>query len=469
LTGKQPEKLLRKACKTDHKSSATPVGVEYYTPYGGTGLTPGSDHCSPGWSPLSRVPTFHEILQNSKNNETFSAQILKYDQGAEPVAIVEVKCQRLASVPDEEPPKHEFHYCGALAVIGRGRFSKRQKASQLLWQASNMAVDMQSRMHLPQTFQNQTIPSHQPVNTNVPQFWICSRSDDHLKSNVQRIIGFVKTDSVFQNLLGLTRSDAEYWVNDWLQMSSAEGPLVESVANHLFGDTLLAYPKMCILNILVKFYTSSPVRKPILLRISIGQDPRPDILDCPHCFKTFQQIDYIGPHGAAKLHISSPDDPRPHTTRPHRFRSLADFAIDNTTKRSTAHTKWSQIAYLYQGWSQSPLLVACECENKLPKNLASQHFINVWNEKVCEEDNDVFDPSGESIGDSAGSFEPYPQEGRFLLTVDCYSESEDEDEEDSRWDPYGDAGSENGKEFEPSPPDEHGQKYLSPAVRLAWM
>jgi len=84
---------------------------------------------------------------------------------------------------------------------------------------------------------------------------------------------------------------------------------------------------------------------------------------------------------------------------------------------------------------------------------------------VCKEDNNVFDPSGESIGDLAGSFEPYPQRARRVLVIGHLGESEDEEE--SRWDPDGDAGSENGKEFEPFPPDEHGQKYLSPAVRLA--
>ena len=59
---------------------------------------------------MNRAPNFHEVLQDSKSSDTFGAHIMRYDQVAEPVVIVEVKTQRLAvQDADEEPPKHEFH------------------------------------------------------------------------------------------------------------------------------------------------------------------------------------------------------------------------------------------------------------------------------------------------------------------------------------------------------------------------
>jgi hypothetical protein len=454
------------ALMTDRRSSATPQGVEYFTPCGGAGLTPGSDNNPPGWSPMSRAPTFQGILENSKINETFTAQIMNYDQGAEPVTIVEVIRQRYESADaDEQSLKHEFHQCGMLAVIGRGRFSKRQKAAQLLWQARNMAMAMQSRIYEPQSFPSRSSLSLQTADMHVPQFWICSRSDESLKSNIQTIIGFVKHNNVFRNLLGLTRPDAAHWMNDWLQMSNSDGLLVESVANHLFGDTLLSYPKMSILNILIKFHTTLPTKKPVLLRISIGRDPRLDILDCPHCDKTFQLIDYIGPQGAAKLHVCPREVARPPATCAHPFRDWADFSSDHTTKRRTVHTKWSQIAYLYQGWSDAPLLVRCTCEDKIHKNLKSEHFINLWDEKLCKEDNELFDETGESRRDIMDAFEPYPQEYSQVLYIGSHGKAEDSEEED-QWDPNGDAGSEDEKVFDPFPPEEHAEKFLSAPVRL---
>lgn len=208
--------LSKSAGCTDYRSLATPQGVEYYTPHGVAGLTPGNNNSPPGWGPLSRAPTFQEILHNSKNNEIFSAKIMEYDRCAEPVTIVEVREQLYGHRDvDEQPLKHEFHQGGRSAAVGRGRFSKRQKATQLLWQASNMASAMQAHLHEPQSFQNRTSLSHQQVDEQVPQFWICSRSDEVLKSSVQRIIGFVKHNVVFRNILGLTRPGNAKWVNDW--------------------------------------------------------------------------------------------------------------------------------------------------------------------------------------------------------------------------------------------------------------
>jgi hypothetical protein len=417
---------------------------------------------------LNKVPSFHEILQNSKNDETFSAQIMKYDLSVEPVAIVGLERQRYAHHDIEKQyPSHQFHQGATSAVIGRGRFSKTHKVAELLWQASNMALDMRDRMYEPQSLQNRTLISYQPADLHVPQFWICTRSDEFLKSSVPLIIGFVKHNTVFQNLLGLTRPDGAHWTNDWLQMSNSEGPLIESVANHLFGDTLLSYPEMSVLNILIKFHTTVPAKKPLLLRISIGQDPRSEILDCHHCDKTFQLIDYIGPQGAVKIHWSSRDAPGPRARHPHQFRDWTDFSTDHTTKRHNFCTKWSQIAYLYQGCSHMPLLVRCTCENKMHKNIKSQHFIDLWNEKACEEDNDVFDSTGESCQNIMDSFEPYPHESHFVVIIDPQGAVEDSDSDsEDRWDPDGDAGSEVGEEFEPFPPEEHGEKFLSPAVRL---
>lgn len=455
---------VQEVVQTDQMSAETPQEIEYYTPHDGIGLTPGSEDSTRGWTPLNKTPISIDILKSSKNDETFSSQIMKYDQEPEPVAIAEVNSECFETEgPDEEPMMHKFHQGGVLAVIGRGRFSKRRKATQLLWQASNMARDMQSRMHDPQTLQTPPVPNYQPVDSQAPQFWICSRSDEFLKRNVQRIIRFVQHNTVFKNLLGLTRPDGAHWVNDWLQMSSSEGPLVESVANHIFGNTLLSYPETSVLNILIKFYVTSPTKRPILLRISIGQDHRSDILDCPNCSKIFQLIDYIGPQGAAKLQISSRADPRNHASQPHKFRSWEDFSNEHITKRFTVHTKWSQIAYLYQGWLRSSLLVRCTCDAKIHKNQDSEHFINLWDEKMCEEDRVVFDPTGEIQGDERESFAPFPQESSRVLIANIHKTVGDTEEEDI-WDPNGDAGSED--EFDPTPPEEHIENHLSPAVRL---
>lgn len=391
---------------------------------------------------------------------------MEYDRCAEPVTIVEVREQLYGHRDvDEQPLKHEFHQGGRSAAVGRGRFSKRQKATQLLWQASNMASAMQAHLHEPQSLQYRTSFSHQQVDEQVPQFWICSRSDEVLKSSVQRIIGFVKHNVVFRNILGLTRPDNAKWVNDWVQMPSSEGPLVESVANYLFGDPLLSYPEMSILNILVKFRTTSPIVKPVLLRVSLGQDPRTDVLDCHHCAKTFHVIDYIGPQGAAKLHMSSRYVPQQSSSHSHQYRDWADFRSDHATESRTIHTKWSQIAYLYQGWSHNPLFRPCTCENKVHKNVKSGHFINLWDEKTCKEENDIFDGTGDLHKGIMGTFEPYPQESSGVVIEDSCGLVGDSEEED-RWDPEGDRGREDVKEFEPFPPAEHGEKFLSPAVHL---
>ncbi len=82
---------------------------------------------------------------------------MKYDQCAEPITLVEVREQLYGHHDVEEQPlKHRFHQGGKLTAVGRGRFLNRQKATQLLWQASNMASAMQAYMHEPDSFQNRT-------------------------------------------------------------------------------------------------------------------------------------------------------------------------------------------------------------------------------------------------------------------------------------------------------------------------
>ena len=63
---------------------------------------------------MSRVPTFQEILQNSRRNEKFSAQIVEYDQCAEPDTLVEVREQLHGHYDvDEQPLKHHFIRAGS--------------------------------------------------------------------------------------------------------------------------------------------------------------------------------------------------------------------------------------------------------------------------------------------------------------------------------------------------------------------
>lgn len=370
-----------------------------------------------------------------------------YDQSPEPVVTVEVDSQRLeSSEKDSDVPQHDLHQAGVLAVVGRGRFSKREKASQLLWQATNMARSMQSTLQSPKPVQESGLSLSHPAGAGKIQFFSKARPAEFGEIGLQHLLGFIKHNRLLQSILGLTRQDLASWVGPWAPMDPSEVTLVETIANHLFGDTTLSYPSMDVLNIVVKFNTTSPKVKPVLLRVSVGQDPRHEVRDCHHCCQDFQVFDYIGPEGAVKLHLSSLD---PNMEQP--FRHGTEFSDHNLTRRQIVYTRWSQLAYMYQGWASARVLKRCLCQTK------PVHYIDLFNEKTCEKEE--FDAMVSSH--QASSFEPFPQERGRLVIIGCKrkrSPSED------RWNPQGDEGSENEEEFEPFPPDDHSTLYLSQAI-----
>jgi hypothetical protein len=379
---------------------------------------------------------------------------MKYDQGEEPVKIVHVFSGALkTSTPEDYKPIHELHQDGNMAVLGRGRFSKRDKTFQLLWQASNMAMTLQMRLQATDASHEMKQLPVQSTDTSTPAMWISGRPNEFQSQSIACIMDFVKGDRLMLNLLGLTRQDLARWSGNWTQMPSADAILVEKLANHLFGDVLHTYTEMQIVSIVVKFYTTSPTHSPVLIRISIGQDPRQDVQTCSHCDATFQTVDYIGSQGATTLHISSLD-----TMPEMQFKSLSEFENHHRVKSRTAHTKWSQLAYLHKGWRLAPLLRICHCDEKIHTRSGNEHYIDVWDEKHCEQEK--FEPDVQTQNEEL--FDPFPQDPTSVLLVGDHLPPEDSDEE--RWDPEGEEDLDD--EFEPFPPDEHSETFLSPAVWL---
>ena len=340
-------------------------------------------------------------------------------------------------------PTHDLHHSGRVAIAGRGRFAKKDKAMKLLWQTQNLVRDMQNALNLTKASGKAALPGQQADAGDGISYLVRTRaSSAQTEQKQQRLINFMRNDNYIQSILGLTKQDRKRWLHSWTRMAEDEAPTILATANHLFGDLLRSYPGMDVIEVVVFFQTALPHREPILIRVSAGCDPRDEILNCYYCDDAFQIIDFMGPSGAVKLQNSVCD------SLLNDFSSFESFRDAFISSQKTIYTSWSEVAYVFQGWNYVPLLRRCPCDSKTHKNESSEHYIDVFDEQTIK--NEAFDPHAKSHLEVP--FDPFPSEEGARTLV--YGSLANKGSLVEKWDPLGEDGSE--EEFDPYPEADHG-------------
>ena len=284
--------------------------------------------------------------------------------------------------------------------------------------------------------------------SRAPLFWAdWPGLDDASGSKLQHVISHLKHSHICRDLVARSLQDRLNWVKEWRQMTDTDGLKVVKLATSLFGDLSIPYRGVCFLTLLIKFKATSEQDHPMLLRLSLGEDPEQRTRDCSYCHSAIMLLDFVDRTGAVKINVS---------LTPSAFRRLFStseeylkvFNVKTTTKRA----QWSDLTYLHQGWS---LFYACGRRPHQPHS--------VWDSySSLVRESDVWEPNADSEQDT--QFEPYPadkfwrveevfREGITLRQAKWVEESSDLDV-DSEFNPCPNDNTEVDY-FDPSPSDDN--------------
>jgi hypothetical protein len=354
-------------------------------------------------------------------------------------------------------PFHDLHQSGHVAMVGRGRFSKKEKPFRLLWQMKKLCHGMNRALYQARSSGRATIAGAQSIAADSISYVVRFQGQS-AESNEKRqgLIDFCQQNGQIHGVLGLTKVDRVRWLQTWSETLEGDAPLVVQTANHLFGDLKSSYPEMDILEVLIYFHTTAPHREPILLRAAAGWDTNEHHSKCGYCNDSFQIVDFMGSSGAVKLHLSDVDSTR--MFQP--FSTFESFREAFTDSKETVYPSWSGLAYMFQGWNYAPLLRRCPCGSKTHKNLSSEHYINVFEEQTAELE--VFDPVATS--ELSVPFESFPSEDNIVLVYGTKGRTHPSEES---WDPFGMEDSE--EEFENFPEAAHEDVSNVTPAKVNWV
>lgn len=340
-------------------------------------------------------------------------------------------------------PTHDLHQGGHVAVAGRGRFAKKEKPLELLWQMKKLCHDLGKALSHANLSAKAGLSGAPSATADCISYIVRIRGNGvGIREKRQRLIHFCQRNPQIHGILGLTKEDLVRWLQPWQETAEGDASLIVQTANHLFGDLTCSYPEMDILEVLVYLHTTAPPREPIMLRAAAGWDPREEHNKCLYCDDKLQIVDFMGPSGAVKLHHSAINSTR--IFEP--FSTFDSFRDAFAHARETVYPSWSEIAYMVQGWYYAPLLRRCPCESKTHQHLGSEHYVNVFDEQTAQLED--FDPTASSY--LRVPFEAFPSEDRVVI---LHGSKGKEVPLEETWDPSGDEDSD--EEFEPYPEAEH--------------
>ena len=353
--------------------TATPAGVNYYTPLS----------IIDAESPHVDVDTDDVFILHNAHH---------YRKVASITTVEALHDQTQTIARDDAASLAHAHQVAKQGVACRGRFSVGDRATKILWQAHNFAVDFAKIMLEPAATggltQNQW--STDPL---APQFWVSPQAPEGPgQARVQGLVECVKRTVLCRRLLAVGRQDSPRWLGDWRLMNESEVLNVETAGQLTFGNPSLPYPEMEIVTLWAKFKTSTAKTNSNLLRVCICVDLDQQRQDCNFCHSACLVLDYMDPEGAVKLNIPlfRSDENTP------KWDQFQD-AID--TNKKAIRSTWRDVNYIYQG--MSPIRIDCK-----------RHKRTKTNRKICfgydsEEDSEeeVWDAEGKSADTL---FEPFP-------------------------------------------------------------
>ncbi|KIW31526.1 hypothetical protein, variant 2 [Cladophialophora immunda] len=474
----------RRAKPKDSPSAATPQSIEYFTPID-DGRTP---NALPTPAALRRAPSpasSSDAVSDNEEQKDFCKRLLVLDRTTQPAVVlrplepeetktsVEHEIGSLGTTPEQTTPSlrrhlkrvrvrttpglneiantgsqvpqcpiHDLHQGGCVAIAGRGRFAKKEKPLQLLWQMKTLCHDLENALSQASISAEAGLPGAPTPTADCVSYIVRIRGNGAgMREKRQCLIHFCQRNSQIQGLLGLTKQDRMRWLQPWHETVEGDAWLILQTADHLFGGLASSYPDMHILEVLVYLHTTAPRREPILLRAAAGWDPREEHNLCLYCDDKLQTVDFMGPGGAVKLHHSASNS----TNIFQPFSTFDSFRAAFAEARETVYASWSEIGRLFQGWYYAPLLRRCPCESKTHKHLGSEHYVNAFDEQAVGQEE--FDPTASSYLEVP--FEPCPPEHNTVLLYGSKGVATSKE----TWDPCGDEESE--EEFDPHPEAEH--------------
>lgn len=122
-------------------------------------------------------------------------------------------------------------------------------------------------------------------------------------STILHLISHVKHRTLCQHLLGLGRRDTTKWLNGWRLMEETTGSETQAMANNLFGDPALPYPEMGLISLLIRFTTTVPESRLLLMRVCVVVDRDPSVRKCNYCHSACILLDVIDSQIAVKAHV----------------------------------------------------------------------------------------------------------------------------------------------------------------------
>ena len=338
------------------------------------------------------------------------------------------KCHKLRSLR----VSNHIHRMGDQGIACVGRCSSEAKATQLLWKARNLAINLRGVLcgstHVKAHDQRHSW-SQDPA---VPEVWIASRAITSIRATtLQRLLSFIKYSNLFGEIFNPSDSDWAAWRKNWRLMTDAHGSGIETLARDLFGNPSLPYPEIDLTSILIQFKLTSTTSRPVLLRLVLGIEPKPQIRDCEACACDFMILDYIEKDAAVKIHI-----PLTGSLDLRRHSNWEEFSKLFSTKTRSENSRWSEMGYLYQGWSEQ-----------------------ILSRRVVDLDRDVrFDETGGS--EHTSEYQPFPDDNIWkfwsgdLMSEELRTEAEAKDEV---WNENGECSDESDVVFDPFL-EEHDRK-----------
>jgi len=326
---------------------------------------------------------------NTYNAVKFLNDIKEYDVDSQVVTTGQVFREILDILPNQEPPEGHLHQAGARGTVLRGRFNGTAKSGDFLSKFHKLTALLVNVVQDPKEANG---PQSSTGDDGAPEFFYRLQNYSmQAKEAMNKIMVIAKHDKLCRDILGLTKSDRSRWLKDWTPLEQREADKIGAGVNILLGDMLPLYYNMSIISLLVRFYSKSS-RKPILLRLSIGIDPRKEIRDCNYCDYGFSTLDYLGPEGALRLHDSFSK---------RNLRKM--FSTTYVSETNTLNLRWSETATMHLGWSRMPVVRACQHGKT---TIYHDDVLGVHNER------EEWDPTPSK---DHTCFQPFPSDDRLRI------------------------------------------------------
>ena len=331
------------------------------------------------------------------------------------------KCRKFRSL---KVAQHR-HRMGDLGIICRGRSSSHSKATKLLWQSRNLALNLRSVLCSYSLADERESTQPWSQYHGVPEIWIPPQAlTDIGVTKLQRLLGFIRYSKLFLELFELNGPDQASWKRDWRFMSEAHGTGIETLARDLFGDPSVPYPEMKLATILIQFKLTSITPRPILLRLVLGIETKPEIHKCEACASDFMILDYMDAEAAVKIHV-----PLTRAFNIQLHASWDNFSRHFTTETCHDDSNWSEMGHHFQGWSEQALstrAVASKKDKKFDETggalhheefqpYSNDHVWEFWggdlmSGNLCvkaQAEEETWNETGENSDESDDEFDPF--------------------------------------------------------------